>query len=242
VRRYRACLERRPTIEGVTVGDASVPFRDLTLGEFVDRLESSQPVPGGGSASAVVAGLGASLVAMVAALSEGRPKYAVHADTHARAGAEGRRLAARFLELADEDSAAYGGFAAAMKLPRDTDEERAVRGDAIKAAALAAALVPLECVRACRDLGAAAEMLAGRSNVNALSDLIVAALLGEAAARGAAANVRVNLPSVGDHEVSVRIETEVDGLLADVARLADLTREAVAAGEERDPLPGEAFA
>ena len=80
-------------------------------------------------------------------------------------------------------------------------------------------------------------MLAGRSNVNALSDLIVAALLGEAAARGAAANVRVNLPSIGDQEMSEKIETELEGLLADVTRLADLTREAVAAGEERDPVP-----
>ena len=226
----------------MTVGGASLPFRDLTLGEFVDRLASAEPVPGGGSASAVVASLGASLVAMVASLSEGRPRYTAYADAHARAGAEGLRLAARFLELADDDSAAFGGFATAMKLPRDTDEERAARGSAIKVAALAAAIVPLDCVRACRDLAAAAEMLAGRSNVNALSDLIVAALLGEAAARGAAANVRVNLPSIGDPELSDRIEAELDGLLADVTRLAELTREAVASGDEREPLPGVGLA
>ena len=221
----------------MSVGDASVSFRELTLGEFVDRLASAEPVPGGGSASAVAASLGAALVAMVAALSEGRPKYAAHAVTHARVGGDGRRLAVRFLDLADEDSSAYGGFAAAMKLPRDTDEERSTRTEAIRSAALIAAQVPLACVRACRDLVAATESLAGRSNANAASDLVVASLLCEAAARGAAANVRINLPSVGDTVIGAALEVELEALLADIATLADLTRAVVALGESRDPLP-----
>src|SRR4051794_20379227 len=95
-------------------------YRDLTLRAFVDRLASAEAVPGGGSAAAVGAALGAALVAMVASLSEGRPKYAEHAGLHAESRDTGRRLATRFLDLADEDAAAYAGFAAAMKMPKAT--------------------------------------------------------------------------------------------------------------------------
>jgi methenyltetrahydrofolate cyclohydrolase len=193
-------------------------------------------VPGGGSASAVAGALGAALVAMVAALSEGRPRYAAHAGTLARAGATGTGLAEQFLEIADRDAAAYGAFAAARKLPRESDEQRTARAAAVREAARAAAEAPLECVAACRDLLAAAESLAGRSNVNAASDLAVAANLGEAAARGAAANVLINLPAMEDDVVAAAMTERVDAYLHEVQELADRARDVVASGVAREPL------
>lgn len=226
----------RPTIDDVAV-DLPARFGDLTLDAFIDRLSSSDPVPGGGSASAVAGSIAAALVSMVAALSAGRPRYAAHAAVHERSAAEGRRLTQALLVLADEDATAYGGYAAAMKLPRETDDERAVRTAALQAAARASCQVPLRCVEACRDVVAAAEALAGRSNVNAASDLAVAALLAEAAAGGAAANVRINLPSVGDDALAAELTHKVERLLAEVTELAALTRSVVASGEARDALP-----
>lgn len=211
-------------------------FRDLTLGSFVDRLASAEPVPGGGSASAAAAALGAGLVAMVASLSAGRPRYAEHGALLETWIERGQELASRLLDLADEDAAAYAGFSAALKLPRDTDEERAARTAALRTAARAASEAPLRCLEACRDVVEGAEALAGRSNVNASSDLAVAALLTEAAARGAAANVLVNLPATGDEAIAADLSVRVDDLLRDIERLALGARQVVRAGIARPPL------
>jgi methenyltetrahydrofolate cyclohydrolase len=212
-------------------------YRDLTLADFVDELASAAPVPGGGSASAVAASLGAALVAMVSALSEGRPKYAQHEALHASTAETGRRLTRRFLDLADEDAAAYAAVARAMKLPRDTDDERLARRAALSAASRGASEVPLAMVEACLELVAAAESLVGRSNVNAASDIDVAALLGQAAARGAAANVLINLPAVDDEAYTGETTARVMGLLDSVEELAAAAHQAVRSGEPRDPVP-----
>lgn len=211
-------------------------FRDLTIDEFAARLASSEPVPGGGSASAVAAALGASLVSMVASLTTGRPKYVDHEPMLAWALETGRRLSDRFLTIADEDAEAYAGFSAALKMPRETEAEIAARTEAMQTAARRASEVPLRCVEACLDLVGAAEGLAGRSNPNAASDVDVAALLGEAAARGAAANVLINLPSTGDAEFEGAATARVTELLSAIEDLASQAHAAVASGERREPI------
>ncbi|MFM2105397.1 MAG: hypothetical protein RL338_429 [Chloroflexota bacterium] len=218
----------------------SARFRDMTLDGFVELLGSAAPAPGGGSASAIAASLGASLVAMVGRLSEGREKYAAHSATHAWAIGAATELADRFLRLADEDAAAYDALAAAMKLPRETDDEKAARTIALRHAALVASEVPLRTVEACAELAIAADALAGRSNRNASSDLGVASLLAEAAVHGAAENVYVNLPSLGDEPRAAALRERASRCVEEVVAIGARVRAVVASGEERAPLPAGA--
>ncbi len=175
---------------------------------------------------------------MVARLSQDRPKYADHVGLHREAVTAGARLAARCLEIADEDAVAYGKFAAAAKMPRENDEQVASRQLAMRAAARRAAEVPMECVEACLEIVSYGEALAGRSNVNASSDVLVAVLLAQAAAQGAGQNVLINLPSAGDGSFEGVMTAKLDGLLDETDRLASRAREIVGSGTTREPLPG----
>ena len=94
----------------------------------------------------------------------------------------------------------------------------------------------MSCVEACLELLQAAEALAGRSNPNAASDVDVAALLGEAAGRGAAATVMINLPSTGDPDLEGRLTQRVTELLSAIEDLASQTHQVIGSGERRDPV------
>lgn len=212
----------------------------LTIDQFSARLASGEPVPGGGSASAIVASFAASLLAMVANLSADRPKYAQFAPTHEQALAVAERARVRLLQLAEDDAAAYGRYSAALKLPRETDEQQAQRTDALHTSAREASEVPLAVVRECAILLDQLEAMAGRSNLNAASDLEVGARLAAAAARGAAANVMINLPSVGDERFRGWATAQLDGLLETIERDMLSVSQRVARGSLRDPEPASA--
>lgn len=211
---------------------------DLTVRELLDRLASDRPVPGGGSASAIAAGLAAALVSMVAELSVAYAAEHGTEPTRAASAAAGRRLAAHLVEVADADAAAFAGFGSAMRLPRDTDEERAARSRAIRAAARSAAEAPLACMEACLEIVRAAEALAGRSNPNLASDLVVASVLAEAAGRGAGANVEVNLPLAKDEAWAATMTGRAATLQAAIDGLGATTRQIVASRSARPPEQG----
>jgi formiminotetrahydrofolate cyclodeaminase len=209
----------------------------LTLTEFSDSLASAEPVPGGGSASAIAGSFAGSLLAMVARLSVDRPKYAPYQKTHSRALATGERGRTVLLELADADARAYAGFAAARKMPKETEAEIAQRDEATRVAARASTEAPLSVVGECATLLEDVVAMAGRSNLNAASDLEVAARLAVAAARGAAANVYINLPMVGDEDYAATTTATVEGQLNRIERNAAMVSEFVGSGELREPEP-----
>jgi formiminotetrahydrofolate cyclodeaminase len=207
----------------------------LTLTEFSERLASAEPVPGGGSASAFAAVMAASLTAMVARLSIDRPRYAEYRETIQRALDTAEHVRARMLELTDADAAAYGAYAAARRLPKDTEDQQSRREEASRVAAREASDVPLAVLRECAVLLEQIEAISGRSNVNAASDLEVGARLCAAGARGAAANVIVNLPQVGDERYAGVTKAEIGELMHTIERSVAQVVQRVAQGGLRGP-------
>ena len=186
-------------------------------------MASSNPSPGGGTVSAVAGGIAAALAAMVGRLTVGRKKYA-EVDTEFRALVESaEELRARLVRLGDEDAAAYDAVSAAYGIPK-TEEAR--RSAAIQAALLQATRVPLETLRAARDVAALAARAAEVGNRNAVSDAGVAGLLAEAAAAGAAYNVRINVVAMPDRATGAPLVAEAAALLEGARQ--DAARAAVA--------------
>ena len=136
---------------------------------------------------------------------------------------------ARLQELIQEDTEAYGAFSAAMKLPRDTEEQKAERDRRMQETLLGAAKVPLSITEEALNV-AELSLTAGRiGNVNAVSDAGVAVLLAEAAAQSGALNVKINLGWIEDKAFTKSAWERVLAILAETARLRvevmDLTYE-----------------
>jgi methenyltetrahydrofolate cyclohydrolase len=217
------------------MSELTTTVTEMAIGDFVTALASEQPTPGGGSAAAVAAALAASLTEMVVRLSLARPKYEQHAELYADALTASNAARTRFLELADDDAAAYAGYVEARRMPRASESEALARDAATRAAAHEAAVVPLAVVQECHRQIDLVERLAGRSNTSVASDLDVAALLLEGAARGAAANVLVNLSAIEDEVFSASTTTELDQRLRQIQGATARTREHLGKGGQRRP-------
>ncbi len=200
---------------------------EMKISEFVEDLSSDSPAPGGGSVAALSASLGAALVSMVSALTVGKEKYRDNWEDMEKAGKEARELQARLLELMEEDTQAFNAFMAALKLPKDTEEQKAHRKEAIQEATKGAIDVPLKTLEACRDVAALAETACKKGNQNAVSDAGTAAIMAQAAGKAAAYNVKINLMGLKDETFAAKVRREMENLMAELERLVDGVEKAI---------------
>jgi glutamate formiminotransferase/formiminotetrahydrofolate cyclodeaminase len=187
---------------------------------FTSAVASPTPAPGGGSVAAHVGSLGAALAQMVAGLTVGRKKYAAVDTEMKELGLQAAGLVQELQKLVERDALAYGEVTTAFKLPKETEEQVIVRTKAIDDALVHAAQVPLETARACAAVAKLAATAAELGNTNAASDAGVAALLAEAACRGAVYNVRINVSSMTDKSRGTPIAAEADRVLRDAGKHA----------------------
>jgi formiminotetrahydrofolate cyclodeaminase len=190
---------------------------------FLASVASSNPVPGGGSVAAHAGALAAALAQMVAGLTVGKKKYAsVDAEMKEvalKAVALGNTLTA----LVKRDADAYASVSEAYKLPKEPADAAARRSEIITSALLKAAEVPLETARASVEVGELGVVVAEKGNTNAVTDAGVAALLAEAACKGAAYNVRVNVQALDDKSLGANLLDEVRRLVTKSSDLATRT-------------------
>jgi formiminotetrahydrofolate cyclodeaminase len=192
---------------------------ELSVAELVARLATDDPVPGGGSASALAGAMGAALVQMVVELTSGRSASADDDDALTEIRGAAASLQSELLRLAEADSAAYASVVAARRMPRGTDLETESRRVQLDAAIREATRAPMYTAGRAGDVLVLAERLAPIGSRHAISDVGVAGHLAAAAIRGAALNVEINLPYVvKDEELAAEARQTVDELLRDLER------------------------
>lgn len=179
-----------------------------TIEQFLLSLAAKQPAPGGGAAAGITLAIGAALAHMVLIYSLARKGLEAHDEAHGRALALTQGLVARGLDLADKDAEAYEALNA-MQRRKDVSPQ----DDAYQSVVRAAIEVPFDVLHGATQLAEMVEFLVGKTNPSLDSDLAMAAIHAEAAAKSACLNIRVNLPSLADEADRNAAELEMSECL-----------------------------
>ena len=183
---------------------------DLTVKEFLNKVAGSDPVPGGGSIAALNGAVASALAAMVANLTIGKKNYEEHEELMNHIASLALREKDVFIADIDRDSEAYDAVFACFKMPKATDEEKAVRSAAIQEATRHAALIPMEVARKALEVMPVIADIARLGNRNAITDACVAMMAARSAVLGALLNVRINLGVLKDKEFVQGLQAEAD--------------------------------
>lgn len=190
-----------------------VKLVDMTLTAFANETASESPAPGGGSISAYMGALGASLGAMVANLSAHKRGWDDQIEFFSEQAEIGQRIKDRLLELVDEDTAAFTQIIEASRLPKGSENEIALRNEAVINATKNAIETPLEVMQVSCDAYPFLKAMVQKGNPNSVTDAAVGALACKAAVHGAYLNAKINCIGFEDQKYVEKIYSKVDRIL-----------------------------
>lgn len=173
-------------------------LKDMSVAELAALTASNSPAPGGGAIAAMTGAYGAALSAMVASLTLGKKGYEDVQEEMESVIKTAEELRLELLEAIQKDSVSFDAFMAAMGMPKDTDEEKAVRKEAMQQALKEAAEVPYETALIAAKIMPLAEQAVLHGNSNTVTDGLISAMMARTAVRGALLNVKINLESIKD--------------------------------------------
>lgn len=185
---------------------------------FLEEVSSKAPTPGGGSVAALAGALSAALGSMVCRLTVGRKKYAAVAEELKQALRQTERARSKLTSAIEADARAFEAVMKASRLPKETPEESARRDTALQEATRKAAEVPLSVMGEVKELLTPLKAIAGKGNINSVSDAGVAALMARAACEGAFLNVETNLPTISDEAAKKALHSRASALKDDIAK------------------------
>ena len=199
-------------IEYLLKDKADSKLISMSLTDFADETASESPAPGGGSISAYVGALGASLAAMVANLSSHKRGWDDRWKEFSGWAERGQHYKNELVRLVDQDTLAFNQIMTAFALPKATDEEKAARTEAIQQATKLAIEVPFQVMKAAYQSMEVIRAMAETGNPNSVTDAGVAALCARTAVLGAFMNVKVNATGYNDKTYVQEILNEGEAL------------------------------
>lgn len=187
----------------------------MSVKGFADETARESPAPGGGSVSAYMGALGASLATMVANLSAHKAGWDDRWEEFSRWADRGIELQAELLHLVDADTEAFNGIMAALSMPKGNDEEKRLRAEAIEQATENAAQVPLETMKCACKVFEVCRAMAIEGNPNSVTDAGVGALAARSAVLGAGLNVKINAAGLADKARAAELIAEAEKIAAE---------------------------
>ncbi len=189
-------------------------FKEMTLNEFIKTLASDAPTPGGGTAAAIMGAMGTALFKMTIDITAKKTDDELLTSI----GNSMESAYEEFLQLADKDAEAFDEYMKAKALPKNNDEEKAIRKEALKSARIKSIEVPLQTLERSLEILQAFDMIKDKISKYVLSDVVGGASALKSAAKIAYANVKIN---VGTKESYNHYLENATKLMADASKLAN---------------------
>lgn len=183
---------------------------DIKLEDYINHVDSPSPAPGGGSVMGVVGSLACALAGMVGHLTINKNKFKELSEEEKnnfnKAIEKIKEIKIKLMETVDKDAESFNIFMDAMKLPKNTEEEKLIRKEAISEAAIQSTQTPFDILKYSYELISLFDIILKYGNSGVITDIASAYILIYGASKGSVLNININMPLIEDKNFLEKIK------------------------------------